>query len=656
MKLPSLLFILLLISISSCHQNTHQDLSDYLSPAHLPMLKHSKMIQVSSYDRKGGNNDRINIHSGKTAEILNVEGPGIISRIWITIDSRDPHFLRRILFRMYWDNETTPSVEVPIGDFFGSGFKYIHHTPQLIGMSSGGYYSYFPMPFNKKARIEVVNQTGEEIYAFYYQIDYQKLEEKLPSETAYFHAQWNRDSRTTSEDNYTVLEAKGEGHFVGLHFNGQSYNRSLFYLEGDEMIYVDDEEVPSIQGTGLEDYFTSGWYFKDGPFDADYHGLVLMDSLGRVTAYRHHILDPIPFKKNLKVTLEHGHGNEQKVDFSTTAFWYQMEPHRAFEPILDPGLRIPLQRPVPNGAIEAEGLEVFPKNSGKSADMSTYGSDWSKNRQLEVSLDDNDHFSISIPNTLEKEYDLDIYTSLAPQYGEFQLSYNSKILAEFNNYHPVVKAADPIRLKGIKPKDKKIKLDFKLLNRNDSNETKIGIDAFVLIPKREYIPQWYAIGPFDNLRESDDLRYGLDSIYAPELEIDLRKTYIGSNGQEVRWKKIDGKAGGYGMGIWNLYDPYEFIISYYLTYVYSPKEQTLPMLIGSDDGAKVFLNNEQMYRFLAVRIAAPDQDSIQLPLKKGWNKLLIKAENNFGGYAFYARIIDIENNLSYSTDKSLKNE
>ncbi len=91
----------------------------------------------------------------------------------------DPHFLRRILLRMYWDNEENPSVEVPVGDFFGTGFEYKHYIAEYLGMSSGGYYCYFPMPFNKKACIEVVNETGQEIYAFYYHIDYQKLEESL---------------------------------------------------------------------------------------------------------------------------------------------------------------------------------------------------------------------------------------------------------------------------------------------------------------------------------------------------------------------------------------------------------------------------------------------------------------------------------------------
>lgn len=651
MKKYYLLILFIPFLFQSC-KNEQADLSNYLSPGNISQLKDSRLYQVSSYDTTGGNNDRINIHAGKTAEIANIDGPGVISRIWFTIDSRDKHFLRRILVRMYWDNEEEPSVEVPIGDFFGSGFKYIHHTPQFVGMSSGGYYCYFPMPFNENARIEIVNQTGEEIFAFYYQIDYHKLENDLPENTAYFHSNWKRDIRTESDDNYVVLDAEGEGQFVGLNFSGQPYNKSLFYLEGDEMIYVDGEDFPSIYGTGLEDYFTSGWYFKTGEFDAAYHGLTLMDSLGRVTAYRHHIMDAIPFKESIKVTLEHGHGNEQAADFSTTAYWYQKEPHKAFEPMKKAGLRIPLQRPVPNGAVEAENLKVTGVSGYEKQDMSDYGSDWSHQNQMTVNGNKGEEFILTIPETIEKEYEISTYFTKGPDYGQVTINYDGKELASFDGYNETIAPAEAVSISGIKPKDGKIDLKFKITGKAEaSSGTVTGIDAFVLEPKRTYIPDWKMIGPFANPRESDYLRFGLDSIYPPEKEIDFNASYVGAEGQKVSWQNVSGEKGGYGMSLWNYFKPYEFIVVYAVTYVYSPEEQTVPLMLGSDDGSKVFLNDKQIYRFLDVRIAAPDQDKIDLHLKKGWNKLMVKAENNFGGFGFYARIIDLNDNLKYSTEK-----
>ena len=610
----------------------------------------ARFYQLSSADTTGGNNDRINIHPGQTATLAEIEGPGLISRIWITIDSRDPHFLRRILLRMYWDGEAEPSVEVPVGDFFGSAFMYRHHTPELIGMSSGGYYCYFPMPFGKRARIEVVNETGEEIYAFYYQIGVYRLEEPLPAGTAYFHARWRRDIRTETPGNYVALDAEGKGRFVGLHFNGQSYDRDLFYLEGDEMIYVDGEEAPSVHGTGLEDYFNSGWYFKDGTFDAAYHGLVLMDTLGRVTAYRHHWPDPIPFSKSLRVTLEHGHGNEEAVDFSTTAFWYQTEPHKPFAPMPEAGLRIPLQRPVPNGALEAEALELVGAK-GLVEDMSQFGSDWSGAAHLAVDLADQESFRLRISDAPEKAYDLALYLTRGPQYGKVRIQANGGAEALFDGFAEAIGPAEPVLLKGVIPEDGAIELAFTLEKEGTlPGIGRAGVDAVLLTPKRTYIPEWYMIGPFPNPRESDDLRFGLDSIYPPERETDLSATYQGAEGQEVSWQRFSGKEGGYAMRLTRQFEPYEFIVSYFLTYVYSPEAQQVPLLIGSDDGAKVFLNDRELYRFLAVRIAAPDQDTVELSLKPGWNKLMIKAENNFGGYAFYARVLDLKNNLKFDID------
>jgi len=205
-----------ILFLPGCMHNTQADLRLLTSPSSLPYLKNTKMIQVSSYDTSGGNDDRVMIRSGRKATILDVEGPGMISRIWMTIDSRDPYFLRRIILRMYWDGEEHPSVEVPVGDFFGNGFTYNHFASHYLGMTSGGYVCYFPMPFERLARIEVDNETGMDILAFYYQINYYKFASTLGSEVAYFHAYWNRDIRTDYDSNYLALYTEGQGHVTGM--------------------------------------------------------------------------------------------------------------------------------------------------------------------------------------------------------------------------------------------------------------------------------------------------------------------------------------------------------------------------------------------------------------------------------------------------------
>ena len=615
----------------------------------LPFLREGRLLQVSSYDRTGGNSDFIAIKSGETATLADITGPGVIVRIWVTIASPDKYFLRRIVLRMFWDGEATPSVEVPVGDFFGTGFQYKQYVTAYLGMSSGGYYSFFPMPFGKSARVEVVNETGEEINSFYYHIDYRKLEKPLPVAAAYFHAQWRRDTRAGRNANYTILEATGRGHLVGVNMNMQSYGNGMQYLEGDEMVYVDGEKEPSIYGTGTEDYFTSGWYFNRGEYAAPYHGLILKDdSLSRIAAYRFHIQDAIPFTRSLRFTIEHGHGNEEVADYSSTAYWYQLEPHQAFPALPPAGFRIPLRVAVPNGAIEAESLTVSGKGlTAKTEDMKRYGADWSGNRQLVVEgAEAGSKFSVSVP-VAEERYDLSVFYSMGPGYGNADFSHGGAVVGSIKGYAPDVVPGGKVVLKDLRATGGVIPLECTVTGKDaKASGHAVGLDAFVAEPKRVYIPEWYVIGPFPNMRDEKLQRLGLDTPYPPEREIKLDARYEGVNAQKVSWvlKQTPPR------GRFDLYDfdPYEMVVVYALTYIYSPRAATVPFLLGSDDGAKVFLNGKEIHRFLAVRVAAPDQDRIPLALKEGWNALLLKIENNYGGYNFYARVIDREKQLVIS--------
>ncbi len=630
------------------------ELDKLISPSDIPYLRNSKMIQISSYDTTGGNNDRINILDGKTAVLADIKGPGVITRIWVTIDSRDPYFLRRIVLRMYWDGEENPSVEVPIGDFFGTGFQYKQYISQFTGMTSGGYYCYFPMPFNKTAKIEVENQTGQEVYAFYYQIDYQRLEKPLDDDVAYFHAYWHREIRTAKKENYVILNAQGEGQFVGVNMSMQGYNGNLWFLEGDEMVYVDNESTPSIHGTGTEDYFTSGWYFNRGEFSAPYHGLIIKDdSSARIAAYRFQVGDAVPFRKSILFTIEHGHANEETADYSSTAFWYQKEPHKKFPPLLKASLRIPLRVAVPTDVTEAEGLSVAgSKIRSEIIDMTDYGPDWSGGKQLQIDFKNKgENFVMELPSTIEDMYNVDIYYTKAPNYGNIDVMYQGEKVCEIKGYDKQVFPGGKISIKNLKSIDGKIKLNF-VTEEKDTKSTgyELGIDAFKIEPDRIYIPEWYVIGPFPNPRKSETERKGIDIVYPPEKEFDTAKVYYGVDSQKVKWRLMNVTKNGY-LSLWNKFNPYELVVAYAQTFVYSPEDQKIDLLIGTDDGSKVFINSKQVYRFLYIRVAEPDQDRITLNLKKGWNSLLIKIENNFGGYGFYTRLLDLNNSLKVSPFK-----
>jgi len=441
-----------LLLITGCDNPNKADLEKILSPGALPYLKASKLMEVSSHDTSGGNNDRIMIPAGQTGTILDVSGPGVIVRIWFTIDSRDPYFLRRILLRMYWDKEEDPSVEVPFGDFFGCGFAYKQYSTPYLSMTSGGYTCFFPMPFEDHAKIDIVNETGQDLIAFYYQIDYQKLEKPISRDIAYFHASWHRDIRTSYDTSYVALNIKGQGHLVGINMNMQSYDGGLGYLEGDHKIYVDGEKKPSVYGTGTEDYFSSGWYFNKGEYAGPYNGLILKDdTLGRIAAYRFHIPDPVPFKKSIKFTIEHGNGNQDIADYSSTAYWYQIEPHAKFPAMPKAGQRIPLRIVTPNHILEAENVKFTPSSiKSKIEDMSEQGPEWSESKQLLIHSKNKDLFTYTFPDLEEPEYTVKVYYTKGPDYGNVKIFANDQLAGEIHGYSPTIYPGGAVTLSDIK--------------------------------------------------------------------------------------------------------------------------------------------------------------------------------------------------------------
>jgi hypothetical protein len=625
------------------------ELENVLSPGRLPFLKKGLLKQVSSADTSGGNSDFIAIPAGASARIADLAGPGVITQIWVTVAARDPYFLRRLLLRAYWDGEKDPSIEVPIGDFFGTGFVYKQYVTPFLGMSSGGYYACFPMPFNRSARLEVVNESDEEVQSFYFHIDYHQLSGPLDPTVAYFHANWRREPRTPPGRDYLLLDALGEGHLVGITMSMQSYDGDTQFLEGDEEFTVDGEQHPSIVGTGTEDYFNSGWYFNRGEFAAPYHGLILKDdSLSRVAAYRFHILDAVPFRKSLHAVIEHGDRNKEIADYSSTAYWYQKEPHAPFAPMLRPGMRIPLRVRVPNGALEAEGLTPSSTSLAHAvSDMSPFGADWSGFRQLLVEgRKAGDRFTLSLP-VEEEEYDVDVYYTKGPAYADVDISSSGKSLGSLHGFSSATEPGGKVAMEGVHAVNGVLPLDFTLAGRNPrSTAYAVGLDAFVMHPRRTFIPAWSLIGPFGNPRDASLRRLGIDIAYPPEREFVPGAAYPGVDGQQVAWRTITTPAKG-RVDLY-MFDPYEMVVVYAHTFVHSPIDQTLPLLIGSDDGSKVFLNGKEIYRYLDIRVAQPDQDRVELRLRKGWNSLLIKIENNYGGYNFFARILDPGRTLRYS--------
>ena len=341
-----------------------QDNSASLST--LPQAKDYVQHRSSSYDRSGGNADARTIAPGETLTLLDESGPGLITHLWVTIASDDPHHLKALVLRMFWDGEATPSVETPIGDFFGLGLGdyFLYQSVPLSVGSDKALNSFFPMPFQKHARVTVTNEGSLKVDAFYFNLDYRVYNKPLPADQLYFHAQYrqaapakgwtnqwqsngdaiiNDKKNLNGEGNYLWLEAAGRGHFVGVTMSVLQ-NQDDWWGEGDDMFFVDGEALPSINGTGSEDYFLGAWDFGGHSFAYGLFGAPVVGPErvgGRWSLYRFHLDSPIPFTKSLRATIEHGHANHRSDNYFSVAYWYQTEPHAPF-PALPP-----LERRIP---------------------------------------------------------------------------------------------------------------------------------------------------------------------------------------------------------------------------------------------------------------------------------------------------------------------
>jgi len=323
--------------------------------ANLPQAKDYVQKRSSSYDRTGANADARPVAPGETLTVLDDSGPGLVTHIWFTIASPDPWHLKALVLRAYWDGETTPSIETPIGDFFGLGLGdyYLYQSIPLSVGSDKALNCFFPMPFQKQARITVTNEGSRKVDSLYFNIDYRQYSKLLPADQLYFHAQYrqanpnsgwsadwtsNADPRVNDKKNldgagnYVWMQTTGRGHYVGVTMSILQ-NQDDWWGEGDDMFFVDGEARPSINGTGSEDYFLGAWGFTAGAFDHGLYGAPVKGSEkagSRTSVYRFHLDSPITFTKSLRATIEHGHANHRSDDFFSVAYWYQTEPHAEF--------------------------------------------------------------------------------------------------------------------------------------------------------------------------------------------------------------------------------------------------------------------------------------------------------------------------------------
>jgi hypothetical protein len=341
----------------------------------LAQIRNRRTGRCSSWDTTGRNSDWWIIPAGESRTLADIQGPGVITHIWLT---QGNHY-REVLLRFYWDGAKRPSIDVPLGDFFGLGHSITNSYQSALFSASAlrdnqtnlgcALNCYVPMPFSESARVELVNESKEDHRQYFY-IDYESLDfAPRDKELGYFHAEfrrtnpfggWGHDVRVNSpesdrvnkgrkayDNNYVIVDTAGKGHYIGCNLSVTNFNGE-WWGEGDDMIWVDGYKwPPDLHGTGSEDYLNQAWGMQDNAFmrngSSIYEANFITGSRrqlysgyfrggGYQTSYVHHLENPVRFTKSIKVTIEHGHANHLANEMSSVGYWYAQNPTNVARP------------------------------------------------------------------------------------------------------------------------------------------------------------------------------------------------------------------------------------------------------------------------------------------------------------------------------------
>jgi len=431
--------------------------------SHLAVLKDYRAARTSSEQREG-NGDYRRLELNQTLVLADLRGPGEITHLWMTINSHDPHHLRNLVLRIYWDGNPFPSVESPVGDFFGLGHNrvYVFSNPvQAIGTYKG-MNAFWPMPFKRSARVEITNEGDAVTPSLYYYVDWRRLP-RFPHDAAYFHAQYRQAFPCPDGEPYRILETIGApGHYVGVNLSVHTQVDG-WWGEGDDIFTVDGEIRPSLWGTGSEDYFCGAWCFTE-TFYNDYFGMPYRERQDQNAdnywnVYRLHLENPVTFRTSLTVEIEHGASgfdNTRKSghnnDYASVAYWYMKKPVHLLGTLPPASERTPVYRPlaVPAHLFEfqrfkwemapAGGIGVDTQDLGEfhrqSGDRWFYGD--------HLFCHPNEKNSIATGTlTLDKamEGPLVFRVTQAKDYGRIRIRLDGEVVVpDCNLYHPSVRA------------------------------------------------------------------------------------------------------------------------------------------------------------------------------------------------------------------------
>ncbi len=467
----------------------------------------------------------LRVNAGQTATLMNVSGPGVIQHIWVA--GSEPS--RAHVLRFYWDEEETPSIEVPVTDFFAVGHDVFAPVNSLavIVNAQNAMNCYWPMPFRRHAKVTYTNESDKDLELLAYQITY--AETAVPDNAAYLHAQWRR-AMTDKQNPYIIVDGvRGKGRYVGTFLAWTQMARGWFG-EGEIKFYLDgDEAFPTICGTGTEDYFCGSYGFPS-VYSTAYVGTVLPGDnkdrklldrfLGELSGgqrhaietliatgppyfwslYRWHIPDPICFERDLRVTIQAlGWGADGKYkkcsdDIASVAYWYQGEPHAAFPPL--PAMKERRKRhpskvdeATVKDALEGEALKVLAKSAGEArrqTDGLWWDAAWSRGAQLWwTGAKPGDTLDLAVPVAEAGQYRIKVRLTKACDYGIVQLRLDSQPLGEpIDLYGKVATPTDALEM-GVRELSKGehvLRVEIKGANEQAKKSYMFGLDYILLEP------------------------------------------------------------------------------------------------------------------------------------------------------------------------------
>ncbi len=432
----------------------------------LTQLKTYHAARESSSSARGPDYDSIRINPGETKFIADLQGPGCITHIWFTHLYPARGALRKLVIRAWFDGAETPCIEAPLGDFFGLGNSntYSYASERLAVGTNGGLNSFWPMPFRHRARIAITNDGRQPCDSFFYYVDYEKLE-RLPRDTAYFHAHYRQAMPCIVGQPYTVLEANGRGHYAGCNLSVEQLHEG-WWGEGNDRFFIDGATSATFSGTGSEDYFSGAWCygheFAFPYFGMPFRGRLLPDgAMKRYTpdvkpeeardwqwpnawqkgdlwnVYRYPLESPVPFRTSLRFDIDHGFlRNERHDAYSSVAYWYQDHPH-GLQPALPPWKeRIPYYLRLQE---RGEGLfeaEDFVDDATLSAGSLTEGGStfwgkgfWSRDGQLEWRpRATSDTLTLPVPIAKSGNHSLTLVGTRTRSGGQFEILLNGGVI------------------------------------------------------------------------------------------------------------------------------------------------------------------------------------------------------------------------------------